>query len=140
VDYTNSVTDAATRANRAAEKYSIFTDKARLGASSHVSNSTGQNKNLEHINSPRKFPSASTPKRDQFDKAMKEGLCLTCFKPGHKSYECRKNFPSNFLVQNRENRINNPHQKMFPENNYEPKLEPENVELENQEQKKSGNW
>ncbi|RKF78610.1 hypothetical protein GcM3_062031 [Golovinomyces cichoracearum] len=139
-DYTNSVSDAATRAKNAAEKDSIFTNKARLGASSHAPNSTSQNKNLENINSPRKFPSASTPTKDQFDKAMKEGLCLTCFKPGHKSYECRKKFSSNFSVQNRENRINNLYQKMFPENNYEPKLEPENVELEIQEQKKSGNW
>ncbi|RKF88459.1 hypothetical protein GcM1_084006, partial [Golovinomyces cichoracearum] len=92
VDYKNSVADAATRAKRAAEKDSIFTNKARLGASSHTPNSTGQNKILENINSPRRFPSASTPTSDQLDKAMKEGLCLTFFKPGHKSYECRKFF------------------------------------------------
>ncbi|RKF74841.1 hypothetical protein GcM1_237055 [Golovinomyces cichoracearum] len=140
VDYTNSVADAATRPKRAAEKDSIFTNKDRLGASSHASNSTGQNKNLENINSPRKFPSASTPTKNHFDKAMKEGLYSTCFKPGHKFYECRKKFSLKFSVQNRDNRINNLYQKIFPENNYEPKLEPENVELENQEQKKSGNW
>ncbi|RKF75617.1 hypothetical protein GcM3_083029 [Golovinomyces cichoracearum] len=65
VDYTNSVADAATRAKRAAEKDSVFTNKARLGDSSYASNSTGQNKKLENVNSPRKFPSASTPTRNQ---------------------------------------------------------------------------
>lgn len=64
---------------------------------------------------PRQITANSLiPTRDKFAQAVKENLCWTCGKPGHKSYECRKK-PINPETLSHENRINIFYLKMFPD-------------------------
>lgn len=66
---------------------------------------------------------AKNTSREQFSKAMKENLCLHCFKKGHKSVECPGKGSLGQSRQNREDKISKLYEKIFPYANSAAKLD-----------------
>ena len=109
VNFTFASADAEIKANRESKKVLSAVANTDRSKSNHNANKRYVNKST-HSESVQ----LSNPSREQFSKALKEGLCLTCYKKGHKSIDCTENKSRRRNEEQRDERINNLYQKMFP--------------------------
>ncbi|RKF63249.1 hypothetical protein GcM3_140017 [Golovinomyces cichoracearum] len=109
VNFTFTSADAQLRAKRDEKK-------AFKNAVNSNRNEPGHYRNKRDMHKPN-LPNSiqkNSPSQEQVFRALKEGLCRTCFKKSHKSNDCVENKNRGQYEKFRNERINNLYQNIFP--------------------------